>query len=146
MDVAIPNNIIIENCLIFLYCRQALTEVSVLSDVIQIAQHQHKYVALDPVMASPSGSASPAYQYLVKKKSLSLAAEILQKGTRSLSLSSTDKEKEFHKTLLSLRQRWRLKRAGSGAIVGDLSYHSCNHSPSPPPTKKNLLLRYVLMV
>lgn len=106
------------------YLRQALTEVSVLSDVIQIAQHQQKYVAMDPVMASFTGAASPAYQYLVKKKSLGLAAEILQKGTKSLSLSTTDKEKEFHKVLSSLRQRWRLKRIGSGAILGDLSYHS----------------------
>lgn len=105
-------------------CRQALTEISVLSDVIQIAQHQQKYVALDPVVTSPSGSASPAYQYFVKKKALCLAAEILQKGTKSLSLSSTEKEREFHKALSSLRERWRLKRMGSGAIVGDLSYHS----------------------
>ena len=79
---------------------------------------------MDPVVTSLTGSASPAYQYLVKKKSLSLAAEILQKGTKSLSLSTTDKEKEFHKALSSLRQRWRLKRIGSGAIIGDLSYHS----------------------
>lgn len=104
--------------------RQALTEVSVLSDVIQIAQHQQKYVAMDPVVSSLTGSASPSYQYLVKKKSLTQASEILQKGTKSLSLSTTDKEKEFHKALSSLRQRWRLKRIGSGAIIGDLSYHS----------------------
>ena len=95
--------------------------------MIQITQHQQKYVALDPVVASPSGSASPAYQYVVKKRALGLAAEILQKGAASLSLSSTDKEKEFHKALCSLRQRWRLKRAGSGAIMGDLSYRSGNN-------------------
>lgn len=106
-------------------CRQALTEISVLSDVIQIAQHQQKYVALDPVVASASGSASPVYQYSAKKKALGLAAEILKRGNTSLSLSSSDKEKEFHKTLSSLRQRWRLKRLASGAIVGDLGYFSC---------------------
>lgn len=104
--------------------RQALTEVSVLSDVIQIAQHQQKYVALDPVMTSPSGSASPAYQYYIKKKALGLATKILEKGTRSLSISFTDRQREFHKALSYLRQRWRLKRIGSGALVGDLSYHS----------------------
>ncbi len=105
--------------------RQALTEVSVLSDVIQIAQHQKKYVAMDPVVAPPSGGATPAYQYILKKRALGLAANILRKGATSLSQSSSDKEKEFHRALSSLRQRWRLKRIGSGAIVGDLSYHSC---------------------
>ena len=108
--------------------RQALTEISVLSDVIQIAQHQQKYVALDPVVTTPSGSASPAYQYFVKKKSLGMAAEILHRGTKSLSQASTEKEREFHKALSSLRQRWRLKRIGSGAIIGDLSYHSGNYT------------------
>ena len=92
--------------------------------MIQIAQYQKKYVALDPVMTTPSGSASPAYQYLVKKKALGLAAQILKKGAKSLSLSSTEKEREFHKVLSSLRQRWRLKRIGSGAILGDLSFCS----------------------
>ena len=76
------------------------------------------------MVATPSGSASPAYQYFIKKKALGLAAEILLKGTKSLSLSSTEKEREFHKALAALRQRWRLKRVGSGAIIGDLSYHS----------------------
>lgn len=98
-----------------------------LSDVIQITQHQQKYVALDPVVTPISGSASPEYQYFVKKKALAMASEILKKGTSSLSLSSTDKEKEFHKSLSSLRQRWKLKRIGSGAIIGNLSYHSCNY-------------------
>ena len=79
---------------------------------------------MDPVVIPPTGNATPPYQYLAKKKSLSLAAEILSKGTKSLSLSTTEKEKEFHKALSSLRQRWRLKRIGSGAIMGDLSYHS----------------------
>ena len=93
-------------------------------DVIQIAQHHKMYVALDPVVAPATGGASPAYQYYVKKKSLSLATEILRKGTKALSLSSSDKEREFHRALSSLRQRWGLRRTGGGAIVGDLSYHS----------------------
>ncbi len=101
-----------------------MTEVSVLVDVIQIAQHHKMYAALDPVVAPATGGASPSYQYLVKKKSLALATEILQKGMRALSLSSSNKEREFHKALSSLRQRWRLKRTGAGTIIGDLSYHS----------------------
>lgn len=116
--------------------RQALTETSVLSDVIQIVQHQKMYVAMDPVvLTTPSGSASPAYQYFAKKKALGLAAGILQRGTNSLSQSSTKKEKEFHKAISLLRQRWRLKRIGSGALIGDLSYYSGKKT-------KNLLAKF----
>ena len=106
------------------FCRQALTEVSVLSDVLLISRHHRQYFALDPVFASPLANAPPSYQYIVKKKSLGVAAGILRKGTASLSRSSTLKEKEFHKALSAMRQRWKLRRTAGGAIVGDLSYHS----------------------
>ena len=104
--------------------RMALTEVSVLSDVIQIVQHQQKYVALNQVVVPPTTTITPAYQHVVKKKALSVGAGILRKGVDSLSVSLTDREREFHRAIALLRQRWRLKRVGSGMIVGDLSYRS----------------------
>jgi len=104
--------------------RMALTEASVLSDVIQIVQHQQKYVALNQVVAYPTSTTTPTYQYVVKKRSLGVAADILRRGMESLSVSSTDREREFHRAIAFLRQRWRLKRVGSGIVVGDLSYRS----------------------
>lgn len=49
---------------------QALTEVSVLSDLLQIAKHHHNYIALDPVIQQSSAAveASPSYQIIAKKK------------------------------------------------------------------------------
>ena len=35
-------------------------------------------------------------------------------------------QKDFHSELMSLRQRWRLKRSGN-LILGDLSYKSGLH-------------------
>ena len=50
--------------------RHALTEVGVLSDLLQIAKHHHNYIALDPVVqqSSTAVEASPSYQILAKKK------------------------------------------------------------------------------
>ena len=48
--------------------RQALTEISVLSDVLQILQNHRNYVVMDPVMAQPTASVTPGYQYIVTKK------------------------------------------------------------------------------
>lgn len=48
--------------------RQALTEISVLSDVLQILQNHRNYVVMDPVMAQPTASVTPGYQYVVTKK------------------------------------------------------------------------------
>lgn len=48
--------------------RQALTEVSVLSDVLQIAHGHQDYVTLDQVVAQPSPPVPSTYQYIVKKK------------------------------------------------------------------------------
>ena len=67
---------------------------------------------------------SPVQQYIVKKRSLEKAGEILQRGTLALSKSSARGEKEFHQTLSVMRKRWRLRRMASGVIVGDLSYLS----------------------
>lgn len=55
-----------------------------------------------------------------------MAAGILRRGTESLSKVSSHGEREFHKALSNLRQRWRLRRTPQGTIVGDLSYLSGN--------------------
>ena len=112
-------------CPIMLH-RQALTEVSVLSDVLQIVLHHPQYITLTPLneRANKPDTVSPAYQYVVKKKALSVAASILRRGTSSLNKSSSRGEQEFHRALLELRQRWRLRRLPNGAIQGDLSYNS----------------------
>lgn len=102
----------------------ALTEASVLTDIIQIVQHQQKYVALNQVVTLPTSTTTPTYQFIMKKRALGQAAAILHKGKESLSVSSTDREREFHRAIAALRRRWRLKRVGSGVIVGDLSYRS----------------------
>ena len=83
----------------------------------------HKYLALDPVAAAPPQPVPPTYQYILKKRSLGVAAKILRKGTQDLGQSSSHGV-EFHKALSSLRRKWRLRRSAGGAIVGDLSYRS----------------------
>ena len=108
----------------YIFYRQALTEISVLSDVLQITQNHRQYVALDPVLSNPMTAPSSSQQYIVKKKSLERAAAILHRGTTALSKTSIHGEKEFHQTLSIMRRRWRLRRLPNGAIVGDLSYHS----------------------
>ena len=60
-----------------------------------------------------------------------MAAGILRRGTESLSKVSSHGEREFHKALSSLRQRWRLRRTPQGTIVGDLSYLSGNWVERP---------------
>ena len=50
-------------------CRQALTEISVLSDVLHIIHGHRQYIALDPV-ASTATPPSITYQYNIKKKVL----------------------------------------------------------------------------
>lgn len=57
-------------------------------------------------------------------QALSVAASILRSGTKSLLKASSHGEREFHKALSNLRQRWRLRRTPHGSIVGDLSYLS----------------------
>lgn len=114
---------------ILYYCcvhRQALTEISVLTDVLQISLHHPQYVTLVPLndKVNKPDSVSPAYQYIVKKKALSVAAGILRKGTSSLTKASSHGEREFHRALLEMRHRWRLRRLPNGMIQGDLSYTS----------------------
>ena len=133
-------------------CRQALTEVSVLADMLHILHDHRHYMAMDTVAPPPPPSLPLAYQYLLKKKvyythisklthmslcsvfwlcvtvcvcvfqALARAADILKRGTDALTHSSSREERAFHRALAELRRRWRVRRSPTGNIVGDLGY------------------------
>ena len=66
----------------------------------------------------------------IQWQALSVAAGILRSGTKTLSKISSKSEREFHKTLLQLRERWKLRRTPTG-IVGDLSFCQMEKSMNP---------------
>ncbi|XP_070578830.1 mediator of RNA polymerase II transcription subunit 17-like [Ptychodera flava] len=101
--------------------RTALTEVSVLSDVLNIAKEK-RYMVLDPV-SQDTPQPKPAIQLLSKKKSLMEAASIIVSGASLLfrTQKRMSKVSDFHTELLKLHQNWRLKKVGK-AIIGDLSF------------------------
>ena len=122
--------------------RDALTELSVLSDVITVATKEigkdpaksKRYMVLDgPVQADPP-EPKPLVTYLAKKKSLEAPSRILLQGAEQLEklLTQTSNPEnsrskapmeDFHLELLKLRQNWRLKKV-SHTILGDLSYRT----------------------
>jgi mediator of RNA polymerase II transcription subunit 17 len=102
--------------------KQALTEVSVLSDVLNIIQSNRQYISLDRIY-SERATLPPLYQYNIKKKALEVAAGILKRGAEPFKRSRSHGDYEFHKTLHDLRKRWILRRTLSN-VCGDLSYHS----------------------
>lgn len=108
--------------------QDALTEVSVLIDVISIAKEK-QFLVLDPVHEEPE-EVKPIIQVYGRKKALAQAAQILLNGAERLRSSHTElrmasrnKSDYFHCELLRLRQNWRLKKVGN-TIVGDLSYRT----------------------
>ncbi|KOB73053.1 Mediator of RNA polymerase II transcription subunit [Operophtera brumata] len=105
--------------------RNALTEVSVLADVLSIAKEK-RYMVLDPVQPGEMES-RPMVQVYGRKKALAAAAAVLQAGVDRLRASETMRMTrnmpDFHIDLLRLRQNWRLKKV-SNTIVGDLSYRT----------------------
>ncbi|XP_071478491.1 mediator of RNA polymerase II transcription subunit 17-like [Diadema antillarum] len=111
--------------------RAALTEMSVLSDVIHIARlanKEHPYMVLDPVSVDNTPSKQYNLQIVEKKKSLEAAGNILMSGAsrmiRSKHFGSPEKRSakdDFFGELHRLRMHWRLKRIGSN-ILGDLSF------------------------
>ncbi|PIK48916.1 putative mediator of RNA polymerase II transcription subunit 17 isoform X2 [Apostichopus japonicus] len=114
--------------------RDALTEVSVLYDVINIARMNreppYQYMMLEKVSGETSSPNNEfAVKLLEKKKSLEVAAKILQTGANRMKHSSSSEKKalveqrNFHNELLCLRQNWRLKRVGNN-ILGDLSFRT----------------------
>ncbi|XP_045616724.1 mediator of RNA polymerase II transcription subunit 17 isoform X1 [Procambarus clarkii] len=109
--------------------RQALTEMSVLHDLLVIVkQKPPQYMVLDPVQAEAPEQKS-YIQFLSLKKSLQSAATILLNGAERLRTSQAEMGRpnravhDFHIELLRLRQNWRLKKFGNN-IIGDLSYRS----------------------
>ncbi|XP_042219140.1 mediator of RNA polymerase II transcription subunit 17-like isoform X2 [Homarus americanus] len=109
--------------------RQALTEMSVLHDLLVIVkQKPPQYMVLDPVHAEPPEQKN-YIQFLALKKSLQSAATILLNGAERLRTSQAEMGRpnrtvqDFHIELLRLRQNWRLKKVAK-TIIGDLSYRS----------------------
>ncbi|XP_065339577.1 mediator of RNA polymerase II transcription subunit 17 [Cloeon dipterum] len=106
--------------------RNALTEVSVLADVLSIAKEKH-YMVLDPVPQEPP-ELKPMVQVYARKKALAGAASVLLSGADRLKNLQAEALRnrttpDFHIELLRLRQNFRLKKV-SNSIVGDLSYRT----------------------
>ncbi|XP_040573645.1 mediator of RNA polymerase II transcription subunit 17 isoform X2 [Lepeophtheirus salmonis] len=126
--------------------KDALTELSVLSDVLAVSSKElkdHKrYMILDGPFKADAHDLRPYACLVAKKKSLDGPARILLQGAENLkhiasstpdgtsaggasagSESIKDATNEFHIELLRLRQNWRLKKV-SNNILGDLSYRT----------------------
>ena len=119
--------------------RDALAEVSVLSDVLSVATKEcgrdhnntpKKYMMLDGPTMSDQVEQKPYVSLLAKKKSLDgHVAKILLNGAEHLkSIQSENRTgdsggRNFHFELLKLRQHWRLKKV-SNTILGDLSFRT----------------------
>ncbi|XP_072021675.1 mediator of RNA polymerase II transcription subunit 17-like [Amphiura filiformis] len=113
--------------------RMALTEMSVLSDILQISRwaKEPPYMVLDPVSqeAPPPVKQVQIIQLVDKKTSLTSAASILLKGAQGMTrpqnvaagTAKVNQESEFHAALHRLRLHWRLKKVGNN-ILGDLSF------------------------
>lgn len=105
--------------------RNALTEVCVLADVLNIAKEK-RYMVLDPVQSEQVDSRAMVQVY-GRKKALAAAAAVLLAGVERLRASETMRMTrnmpDFHIDLLRLRQNWRLKKV-SNTIIGDLSYRT----------------------
>lgn len=112
-------------------------EVNVLADLLRMTQDHKHYVMLDPVLQEPN-TVKPSYQLYNKKKvtifpcdnaslyileqAIAAAADILQVGAKNLnSFLGVSNSDHFHKALLEMRKRWKLRRTNTG-IVGDLNY------------------------
>lgn len=115
--------------------RQALTEITVLTDVLSIthskgspkkeaAQSEGKYMMFDQVRKELSQTKLnlllPA-----KKKGLLAAAEILLNGEKRMKGSgeSNSPNTGYHHELLRLRKYWRIRKVGV-KVLGDLSYRT----------------------
>ncbi|XP_060062888.1 mediator of RNA polymerase II transcription subunit 17-like [Ylistrum balloti] len=105
----------------------ALTEMSVLLDVLNITKEK-RYMILDQVSQPPPDPKTQLQlQLLSKKSALNEATNVLLNGAERLRRSQSEMgskpQGDFHIELLKLRQNWRLKKAGK-LILGDLSYKS----------------------
>lgn len=105
--------------------RNALTEMSVLLDVITIAKEK-RYLVLDPVSQDPQ-EYRPINLLVAKKKALQSAALVLLSSAERLRSAQSDMQRnrasDFHVDLMNMRKKWRLKKVGH-TILGDLSYRN----------------------
>uniref|UniRef100_UPI00358E450F mediator of RNA polymerase II transcription subunit 17 n=1 Tax=Myxine glutinosa TaxID=7769 RepID=UPI00358E450F len=106
--------------------RAALTEVSVLHDVLAVVREK-KYMSLAPVAQDPP-LPKQVLQFVTKKKALAGAAGILLRGAEHLVRSASEsgeqrRQRDFTAELLRLRQHWKLRRSRD-KVLGDLSYRS----------------------
>ncbi|KAH7931912.1 hypothetical protein HPB49_025783 [Dermacentor silvarum] len=115
--------------------RSALTEVSVLCDVLGIARQKH-YLVLDPVSQEPPEHRPVAVLVAKKKQAFSRVPNACEGrqpirgvcrapgcGGAALSPQQQRLSPDFHAELLHMRQNWRLRKVGT-TILGDLSYRS----------------------
>eukprot|EP00794_Sanderia_malayensis_P020138 gene20138-22111_t len=112
--------------------RDALSEVGVLLDVLQVMKEK-RYLVLEPVSQNPEPT-KQVVQMIGKRKSLAKAAEVIKLGADRMSQGNESKSfnadfqpelqnTNFFTELMKLRQKWRIKKTGS-TITGDLSYKS----------------------
>eukprot|EP00118_Oscarella_pearsei_P004037 m.16772 g.16772 ORF g.16772 m.16772 type:complete len:624 (+) comp27134_c0_seq1:623-2494(+) len=112
--------------------RQAFTELSVLSDVLNIIKQNRphpgsSYLAFETVVQEQPRP-SPGYQLIAKKRALTEAAHVLLDGARAMmhgleSEKGSSSSSMFHSELMSMRTKWRVRRVGAN-ISGDISYQS----------------------
>ncbi|KAH9389102.1 Mediator of RNA polymerase II transcription subunit 17 [Tyrophagus putrescentiae] len=96
---------------------QALTNVSVMHDVIKVGKEQ-EYLVIDRVAKDVNKS---------EEKPITVLR--LQAEQNQVSRTRVD----FHAELLAMRQSWRLRKKGS-TILGDLSYRSAGSMFAQPGT------------
>ncbi|KAF7257409.1 Mediator of RNA polymerase II transcription subunit 17 [Paragonimus skrjabini miyazakii] len=119
--------------------RMALTEINAFVDILAVIKEE-KYLSVFPVASDPPDQNLALY-LAGKKRALSTASDILLKGTERLRrrhseladarsrAAISDRKKtnsssdSFHKTLMQLRQEWRLK-LHQNSILGDASLRS----------------------
>ncbi|VDP93390.1 unnamed protein product [Echinostoma caproni] len=126
------------NIFLIIHFSMALTEINAFIDILAVIK-EGRYLSVFPV-ASEQPEPNWSLVLAGKKRALSTAAEILLKGTERLrrryseladarsriSASATGDRKKstqggsFHKTLMQLRQEWRLK-LHQNTILGDVS-------------------------
>ncbi|XP_054154405.1 mediator of RNA polymerase II transcription subunit 17-like isoform X2 [Oppia nitens] len=105
--------------------KQALTEVTVLTDVLTVVKDK-RYMILDPV-SQETNDMKPITALIAKKKALQVASQILSNGAERIRVAQSEATKnratDFHTELFHMRQNWRLRKK-ENSILGDLSYRS----------------------
>lgn len=112
----------------------ALSNISVMHDVIKIGKDQ-EFLVIDRVAKETSkGEEKPITVLVAKKKALLQAANIISTAYERLQSEQSQASRsriDFHSELLAMRQSWRLRKKGS-TILGDLSYRSAGSCFTQP--------------